>query len=140
MKTNLVLSALLLAASVCFCQSPNSQSTSACPSNEYPSPDGRCVADQTGDQYPVGDGCNVATCMDRECQSASITTYICSTPDQKAAKAKGLNLNLSAHFSAANVTIYPAGEKMMEGVDKDGKVLFTVFRDGRIVLAPAAKK
>jgi hypothetical protein len=80
--------------------------------------------------------------MDRECQSASISTYICSTPDQKAAKAKGstLNLNLSAHFSAVNVTIYPNGERMMEGVDKDGKVVFTVFRDGRIVLAPAAKK
>jgi hypothetical protein len=137
MKTHLVFSALLLAASMGYCQSSNN-----CPNGQYPSPDGRCVADQTGDQYPVGDGCNVATCMDRECQSASISTYICSTPAQKAAKAKhpALNLNLSGHFSAVNVTIYPNGEKMMEGLDKDGKVVFTVFRDGRIVVVPAEKK
>ena len=136
MKTNIALSALLLAASVGYCQSIS------CPSGQFPTPDGRCVADQTGDQYPVGDGCNVATCLDRQCQNATITSYNCSTPDQQAAKAKhpALNLNLSAHFSAVNVTIYPTGEKMMEGLDKDGKVVFTVFRDGQIVLAKTEKK
>lgn len=136
MKTKLALSALLLAASVGYCQ------TISCPSGQFPTPDGRCVADQTGDQYPVGDGCNVATCLDRQCQSATITSYNCSTPDQQAARAKRppLNLNLSAHFVAVNVTIYPSGDKMMEGLDKNGKVVFTVFRDGQIVLANAKPK
>jgi len=132
MKTKLLLTALLLAASAHYCLSQN-----RCQSGEYVSSDGRCLPDQTGDRYVVGDGCNIATCLDQACQNTSVTTIGCSTQATRQnlpGNQRALNLNLSAHFDAVSVTIYPSGNKMMDGIDKNGKVVFTVYRDGRIVL------
>ena len=143
MKTKLVLIALLLAASAHYCQAQ-----ARCQSGEYVSADGRCLPDQTGDRYVVGDGCNIATCLDQACQNTAVTTVACTNPPAKqvlAGSERILNLNLSAHFDAVSVTIYPTGNKMMDGIDKSGKVVFTVYRDGRIILAkpenhPAGQK
>jgi len=50
------------------------------------------------------------------------------------------NLNLSSYFPSVSVFIYPKGNKMMEGFDKNGKMAFTVYRDGRIVLGTVKQK
>ena len=139
MKTNLVFSALLLAASASYCQTTSGR----CSAGLYQTSDGRCVGDQTGDQYPVGDGCNIATCQDQQCQNTSVTTYACSAVDPSSMKGKRdvvQNLNLSSFFPSVAVYIYPNGNKMMEGFDKKGNVAFTVYRDGRIVMAKAVQK
>jgi len=132
MKTKLVLIALLLAASAHYCQSQ-----ARCQSGEYLSSDNKCLPDQTGDRYVVGDGCNIATCLDQACENTAVTAVACSNPAVKPnlpANHQILNLNLSAHFNAVSVTIYPSGNLMMDGVDASGKVVFKVYRDGRILL------
>ena len=132
---------MLLVASLAYSQSQNN----SCPSGEYPSPNQGCVSDQTGQQYPAGDGCNVVTCMDQACENTSVTTLQCASPNPNKFKPKvqrplNLNLNLSAHFDSVSVTIYPTGSRMMQGFDSKGALVFTVYRDGHIVLANPEKK
>jgi hypothetical protein len=83
--------------------------------------------------------------MDQACENTSVTTLQCSSPNPNHFKPKvqrplNLNVNLSAHFDAVSVTIFPTGGKMMEGLDAKGSVVFTVYRDGHIVLASPEKK
>lgn len=140
MKTKLVFCAMILGTMIGYGQTPNS---SRCPAGLYLTSDGQCVGDQTGDQYPAQDGCNVVTCLDARCQNTSVTSYMCSAvgpTDNKIKRDAVQNLYLSSYFPSVAVYIYPTGNKMMEGFGKDGKVAFTVFRDGRIVLAKNDKK
>jgi len=55
-----------------------------CAKGEYLSIDGRCLHDRTGEAYPAGDGCNIATCLDPACHNSFSTAMTCSHPDDPA--------------------------------------------------------
>jgi hypothetical protein len=55
-----------------------------CKKDEYRSLDGRCLHNQTGEQHPAGDGCNVSTCMDDSCRMSITTAMACVHGDDPA--------------------------------------------------------